>query len=495
MFDTSIQRSCILESASSPSEGTKRLDSRAEEPRSRVIFGELAFEAAYSFVADESSSTVVIGGPFSFLKKRTQNESYTRTSSLRELKSSAEESRFPTSRRMVDVAPGTCLQLARNDKICDQHAFRNAQYPLEAAIAAVLLCAERWKPERKRLQGRPRVGHTCRAKVNAGVDDIISECGSLKNSDGAERLRRFDVIASRRAIRALLCFLFPNCSPYGGPFKIDITISGNTAIFTVVTECLKSQSIGYGLDFENLLVQPACVTEVDSEGELKEAAELTNGYVVYSMLLCGVLRVAVSAETDAVVPQFNPLKHTLGPGSCCSIHGEGGQRACVFTRQTVGSNECLVHKCSRLSLLEEQLLQLAAPLAELKSFSEGRGLAWESTADQMRLGGARMLICAPHIRGNIRYVQVLPVTDVEKEANTAASDKEKWYALTALLQKLHELAANARSQAGGDVGCVRVAHDGISSFLNVTDRGPENIRVSREVASWFQCIDAGLVNG
>ncbi|KAL8275744.1 hypothetical protein Esti_000307 [Eimeria stiedai] len=456
--ETAVERSRILDRASSCFGGTKRMESCGESLSLASLFEEVAFEAAYSFVANEDSRIVVIAGPFSFLKKHTKRDPEKATSEQRHRAVSEEECSFPSTRRFVDVVPGTSLHLASTYKICDQHAFRNEQYPLEVAISAMLMCAERWNPERQRLL----------------------------QDEGAKRLRRFDVIASRRALRALLCFLFPGSSPYGKAFDIDVTISGNTIILNVVTESVRAQSVGYGMDLERLLVQPVFVNEVDRKGLPTGGAELTNGYVVQSMLLCGTLRVAVSAETDAIAPQFNPLKKSIRPEFCCSIHGETSGRNCVFSRQTIGSNDCLVHNCKQLSLLEEQLLQCAAPLAELKSFSEGRGLAWEAAADQMRLGGARMLITGPHIRGSIRHVQVLPLRDVEKEANSAATDEEKWQGLTVLLQKLHELAADARGKSGDEVGCVRVTHDGTSSQLTVKNRGAGNIRVSEEVASWFR---------
>ncbi|KAL8454876.1 hypothetical protein Emag_001242 [Eimeria magna] len=486
MAETTVERSRMLDRASSCFRGTKRMDSCEEAHPPASVFGEIAFEAAYSFVANEDSRIVVIAGPFSFLKKHTKRDPEKNTPELRR-RVSEEESSFPSTRRFVDVVPGTSLHLASTDRICDQHAFRNEQYPLEVAISAMLVCAERWNPERKRLlQDLAGEGAPCNAKEKVCVENIVNECGSLRNSEGAKRLRKFDVITSRRALRALLCFLFPGSSPYGKAFDIDVTISGNTIILNVVTEPVRAHSVGYGVDFERLLVQPVFVNEVDRKGVSTGGAELTNGYVVQSMLLCGTLRVAVSAETDAIAPQFNPLQKSIRPEFCCSIHGETSGRNCVFSRQTIGSNDCLVHNCKQLSLLEEQLLQCAAPLAELKSFSEVRGLAWEAAADQMRLGGARMLVTGPHIRGSIRHVQVLPLRDVEKEANSAATDEEKWQGLTVLLQKLHELAADARGKSGDEVGCVRVRHDGLSSQLKVENRGAENIRVSQEVASWFR---------
>ncbi|KAL8435212.1 hypothetical protein ACSSS7_002633 [Eimeria intestinalis] len=486
MTVTTIERSRVLDRASSCFRRAKRMDSCDESSSPASAFEEIAFEAAYSFVANEDSRIVVIAGPFSFLKKHTKREPAKNTSEQRR-RVSEEECTFPSTKRFVDVAAGASLHLASTDKICDQHAFRNEKYPLEVAISAMLICAERWDPERKRLmQDDAGEGRPCHAKEKVCMESIVNECGSLRNSEGVKRLRKFDVITSRRALRALLCFLFPGSSPYGKAFDIDVTIAGNTIILNVVTDPVRAQSIGYGMDFERLLVQPVFVTEVDRKGLPTGGAELTNGYVVQSMLLCGTLRVAVSAETDAIAPQFNPLKESIRPEFCCSIHGETSGRNCVFSRQIIGSNECLVHNCKQLSLLEEQLLQRAAPLAELKSFSEGRGLAWEAAADQMRLGGARMLVAGPHIRGSIRHVQVLPLGHVEKEANSAATDEEKWQGLTVLLQKLHELAADAREKSGDEVGCIRVTHDGVSSQLKVEDRGAKSIRVSEEVASWFR---------
>lgn len=43
------------------------------------------------------------------------------------------------------------LELPRNLRINDKLAFRNPAYLLEAALAAVILCAQRYRPERNRF--------------------------------------------------------------------------------------------------------------------------------------------------------------------------------------------------------------------------------------------------------------------------------------------------------------------------------------------------------
>ena len=491
MADVLLERSLFLSDASSSSGHVGRSDSYQEASLPDVVFDECQYEGMYCWVASEQSRTVIVGGPSAVLKNIHQpNSDATRSDPSLNPAPSQEEGDMPTVPLNLYVEPGTALKLPRRDRIIDQATFRNPKFRMEVALSAVIFCCERWGPERQRLQGSGGADKPCTAKRPASVESIISRCGSLKESDGAKRLREFDVITSRRSLRSLLRFLYPDSTPYLQPFAIDVDIAGKTIVLTTITETIKAKPTGYGVDFEERFVLPASLDTRQvpcAEQQIRGTQqELTSMYVVYSVRLCGTMRLAISGETDAVDPQFNPIRGTVPLASCCCSNSAGSGRQCVFSRQVLATNECYVHSCEQLSLLEEQLIQGVAPLVELKSHAEDRGLAWQETAAQMRLGGAKLLLKGSHHRGALSSLQLLPVESVQREAQGQNTpERVKWQSLMALLQKLQEVAESARARSGENVGCVRVTFDGRSTFLRVSNRRAESLRLSREAASWL----------
>ena len=172
------------------------------------------------------------------------------------------------------------------------------------------------------------------------------------SASGAQRLREFDVITPRKALRLLLHFLYPASTPFEQSFSIDVDLIGSTMVLTVNTQPIRSIPVGYGIDFEDRLLKRPSLHSAAVTGGLPPVGppdELTSTVVVHSMRLCGMLNIAVAAETDAIAPQFNPIKDEVPPHACCS---DNAGPLCCFARQRIGSNECLAHACKKLSRLD-----------------------------------------------------------------------------------------------------------------------------------------------
>ncbi|XP_026191637.1 uncharacterized protein LOC113146954 [Cyclospora cayetanensis] len=434
------------------------------------------YEAIYSWIASEESKALIVGGPSATLRPLHA----ARASATADSSSACEEATLPSEPRNIHFQWGTCLTLELCDRIQDQHAFRNAQYPMEAVLAAIILCCERWAAEREGLQKENISAEPCAAaQCTSRLPATVSGYGSLRESEGARRLRSFDVITSRRALRCFLRFLLPHSSPYLIPFSMDVDLVGNTLLLTVL-DPVKGRPLGYGINFEERFVSPAKMCTND-----KAVNELTTLYVVQSVNLCGELKLAISAETDALDARFNPLRNSVAAESCCSSNKNKSSLACTFDQQMIGSNECHVHSCKQLSLLEKQLLQDCAPLVELKTLSHFREYPWEDTADQMRLGGAKLLLKASHRRGTLQTLQLVPIEHVEKQLDlNGLSGTDKWPSLVILLKKLREIANMVRSESSGDVACLRLIFDGGHS-LRVFNREPGTVRLSKEAVTWL----------
>lgn len=447
------------------------------------FFENCQYEAIYNWVADEKSTTVVVGGPASLLKSRCFNISVKESRSRQDSSDTAKKS-LPTSPIHLRMKSKAKLKLADAKRISDQGAFRNPKYPLEVALSSIILCSERWGRERRRLRVRDINMRPCKAAPNAAVGGIAKRHGSLANPAGARRLREFDVITSRRALRLLLRFLYPESTPFEQSFSIDVDLIGSTMVLTVNTQPIKSVPVGYGIDFEDRLLEKPSLHTGAVTGILppvRPPDELTSIVVVHSMRLCGMLNIAVAAETDAIAPQFNPIKDEVPPDACCS---DNAGPSCCFVQQRIGSNECLVHACEKLSLLEEQLVRGEAPLAELKSHSIRRPMPWEETADQMRLGGAKLLVKGAHDNGVVASLQLMPIECVPMREYHV--ERAKWQALVFLLQKLRKLADAERKSQGQRVGCLRLTYSMSKPYLVVDGRMPSTVRISPEAVDWLE---------
>ncbi|OEH78417.1 transcription factor [Cyclospora cayetanensis] len=384
------------------------------------------YEAIYSWIASEESKALIVGGPSATLRPLHA----ARASATADSSSACEEATLPTEREGL---------------------------------------------QKENISAEPCAAAQCTSRLPA----TVSGYGSLRESEGARRLRSFDVITSRRALRCFLRFLLPHSSPYLIPFSMDVDLVGNTLLLTVL-DPVKGRPLGYGINFEERFVSPAKMCTND-----KAVNELTTLYVVQSVNLCGELKLAISAETDALDARFNPLRNSVSAESCCSSNKNKSSLACTFDQQMIGSNECHVHSCKQLSLLEKQLLQDCAPLVELKTLSHFREYPWEDTADQMRLGGAKLLLKASHRRGTLQTLQLVPIEHVEKQLDlNGLSGTDKWPSLVILLKKLREIANMVRWESSSDVACLRLIFDGGHS-LRVFNREPGTVRLSKEAVTWL----------
>ena len=219
-----------------------------------------------------------------------------------------------------------------------------------------------------------------------------------------------------------------------------------------------------------------------STGEGKRE-ELTTSFVLHSFHFCQQMRILITAEVDAVDPGFNLLpKQEASSSSSIDCGGE----YCSYKEQDIGSNACYIHSCAQLSLLEQQLVFGCPPLVELKSHSISHGFHWGEAADQMLLGGVKMLLKADHFRGSVQTVDLLPYEFVRKQSGSRQQRNDKWRSLLVLLQHLHKHAEGARNCGGDDVGCIEVTHDGRADFLTIKNRHTQKLRISRDSVLWLQ---------
>lgn len=435
--------------------------------------GEFCFEGIYSFIADERSKVVVIGGPC-----REVDEAFrinTDESSIEE-----QQKAFLSESQKIPITAPLHLTRTTQETISNELAFRNHLYPLEAAITAFLVCNSRWESFRQALQNceqpcrtRPAASSASICPSGTGVPENIP----IGTEESLQRLVSFSVITARRCLREFSRFLFPRNTQYNTPFATDVDLVGQTLILTPKGPA-KTIPVGCGRDFEQKVTSAAAVHS--EEGKIEE---LTNSYVLYSFNLCQNMRVLVTAEIDAIDPGFNLLPKTAASSSrkvnCC---GE----PCTYEKKTIGSNACYIHSCAGLSVLEQQLVLGCPPLVELKSHSICNAFQWEEAADQMLLGGVRLLMKAAHTRGSVETLELLPYECVRKLAGSWRQPNSKWHSVLSLMQHLYKHAERARSREGADVGCIEVAYDGKSDYLTIRSRRMQNARISSDAAKWLK---------
>ncbi|CDI85930.1 transcription factor btf3, putative [Eimeria praecox] len=481
--------------------------------------GEFCFEGIYSFIADERSKVVVIGGPC-----REVDEAFrinTDESSIEE-----QQKAFLSESQKIPITAPLHLTRTTQETISNELAFRNHLYPLEAAITAFLVCNSRWESFRQALQNceqpcrtRPAASSASICPSGTGVPENIP----IGTEESLQRLVSFSVITARRCLREFSRFLFPRNTQYNTPFATDVDLVGQTLILTPKGPA-KTIPVGCGRDFEQKVTSAAAVHS--EEGKIEE---LTNSYVLYSFNLCQNMQVLVTAEIDAIDPGFNLLPKTAASRSrkvnCC---GEPctyekktiGSNAllvtaeidaidpgfnllpktaasssrkvnccgepCTYEKKTIGSNACYIHSCAGLSVLEQQLVLGCPPLVELKSHSICNAFQWEEAADQMLLGGVRLLMKAAHTRGSVETLELLPYECVRKLAGSWRQPNSKWHSVLSLMQHLYKHAERARSREGADVGCIEVAYDGKSDYLTIRSRRMQNARISSDAAKWLK---------
>ncbi|CDI82203.1 transcription factor btf3, putative, partial [Eimeria acervulina] len=289
-----------------------------------AAFRDCQYEGIYSFIADERSKVVVIGGPSGELKPMFKTVA-PESSPNHQQKTSLSD-RLP-----IPIRTPIRLHRSTEETISNQLTFRNPLYPLDAAIGAFVVCNSRWETFRRNLHNveknstyPPPVASAVPARASparAAGDRTIGSEESLK------RLVSFDVITSRRCLRELLRFLFPNTTPYNTPFAIDVDLVGNTLLFTSKAPA-KTTSAGCGRDFEHKATTIATV----STGEGKRE-ELTTSFVLHSFHFCQQMRILITAEVDAVDPGFNLLpKQEASSSSSIDCGGE----YCSYKEQDIG---------------------------------------------------------------------------------------------------------------------------------------------------------------